>query len=425
MRKASADAPKQVQIFHWLPAAVILCLATGLATGAALRPHVAEPVVAMLIEICDIAGTMWVNAIRMTVIPLIVPLLIASIAGAQSGRSVGRMGLVTVGLFYGLLVGVVAISAVLAPIAFNDLKIDPADAALLRSTAIATTVPAGDAGLGAWLKTLIPTNPIKAAADGAMLSLVLFSLAFGFATLFSPADVRTRVLSAANTLSSVMLVLIQGVLIVAPLGVFGLTVMVGAKLGGAAFSALGFYVAVSSSIMLAATVLLILLGIVAGRMPPRRYLAGAAPSMLIAAGTSSSLSSLPAMIEGALDQWRLRGEVVGFVLPLAASTFKFIAGASWVFNATFIAALYGMPLAPSGVLLIAVYAVLMNATIPGVPGGSLITISPVFVAIGLPMEGLAIILAVNPLVDRFGTVANVAANMAVAAIVARVTTGRA
>ena len=127
------------------------------------------------------------------------------------------------------------------------------------------------------------------------------------------------------------------------------------------------------------------------------------------------------MIEGARDHWRLREDVIGFVLPLAVSTFKLGSGSTWVVNALFVSILYGIHLTSGQMVLLVIYSVLMNATIPGIPGGGIIASSPLFIAVGLPIEGLAILLAVNPIVDRFNIVTNVTADMTVAAIVGRIT----
>ena len=403
------------------PVAVIASLIVGLAAGMVLRNSQGSPTVASFINVCDVIGTMWVNAIRMTVIPLVIPLLIGAVASSRSSRAVGRLGLYAGMLFLGSLTVFAVGTVLLAPIAFSGLHIDPQATAALRSAASTTSLPTGDASFGAWLKDLIPTNPIKAAADGSLLSLVVFALMFGFATLGAPPAIRARALELVATLREIMLLMIQAILKLAPIGVFALTLVVGAKLGGTAFSALSYYVAVECGAMAIATILLCTVAITWGQLPPRQFFRGASPAMLIAAGTSSSLSSLPAMIEGARDEWKLHEDVTGFVLPLAASTFKLSTATSWVVNATFISLLYGIHLTVGKTAVLLAYTVLMNATIPGIPGGGIIAASPLFLALGLPIEGLAILLAVNPLVDRVATVCGVTGDMTVAAIIGRLT----
>ena len=401
------------------PLLVLAALIFGLATGLALKTLAPSPAQAFTVEAFDVVGTLWVSAIRMTVIPLIMSILIAAIVGARNGGTVGRLGLAAGGLFFGLLVVFAGAAALTAPALFSGLHIDPTATAALRAQASATALPTGDGSIAGWLKALVPTNPVKAAADGAMLPLVVFTLALGFTAAASPVLIRERVSLFVETLSALMLQMIQAIIAAAPIGVFALTVVVGAKLGGAAFGALGYYVLVGSGAHFAGAVLLCGIGMLGGGMSPRKFFAGAGEALAIAMGTSSSLSALPAMIEGARDRWRLRETISGFVLPLAASTFKLTAANGWVFNATFVAMLYGIHLSGEQIALLVGYTVLMNPTIPGIPGGGIIAISPMFITLGLPVEGLAILLAVNPIVDRFSTLGNISADMAVAAILDR------
>ena len=167
------------------------------------------------------------------------------------------------------------------------------------------------------------------------------------------------------------------------------------------------------------TVALCALAIVVGRLPVRRFFAGALPAQLTALSTSSSLASLPAMIEGARDQWALREDVIGFVLPLAVSTFKPASAISWPVISLFVATLYGIHLGPAQLVLIAAYVLLLNPTIPGIPAGGFIVIAPLLTAVGLPLEGLAIALAVAAITDRFNTLFNVTADMAVVVMFGR------
>ena len=401
-----------------LPVLVIASLFCGLTTGTILRGMPPSGAVAAVVDGFDVIGTMWVNAIRMTVIPLVVPLLIGAIAGAKSGREAGRLGLSTIGAFVGLVAMLAIAAALTSPLLFSGLHIDPALSAALREATASTEIPKGDASVGGWLKALIPANPIKAAADGSMLSIIIFAVAFGFASLAAPDDARRRAVILCSTISGIMLIIVQAVLLIAPIGIFALTLVVGAKVGGTVFTAMGYFIGVQFFFMVIVVVALLALTVLLGRMGVGRMAKGVMPPMLVAAGTSSSLSALPAMIDGARDVWRLPERVYGFVLPLAVSTFKPTSGYSWVINVFFVATLYGVPFGPAQLALAAGYATLFNATIPGIPGGGMIAITPMLLALGLPIEGLAILIAINPIVDRFTTIGNVAADMAITAILA-------
>lgn len=400
---------------HW---AVITSLVFGFTAGAFLRSMTVANWVGPTVDVFDVVGTMWVNAIRMTVIPLIVPLLIGSIAGARSSRAAGRLGMTVIAAFLALVAALAVTAALAAPLLFSGLHIDPAMTAALRTSVASTVLPTGDASLGGWFKALIPTNPIKAAADGKMLSIIVFAVAFGFATLAAPEDLRQRVIGFTRTLSAIMLIVVQGVLLLAPAGVFALTLVVGARVGGTAFAVMGYYVGVQFISAITLVVALFAMTIFWARLAPDRALRGSAPAILVAAGTSSSLSALPAMIDGARDGWKLPEKIYGFVLPLAVSTFKPAAAYVWVFGAFFVARLYGIAFGPAQLALAVGYSVLFNSTIPGIPSGGLIVISPLFLALGLPLEGVAILLAISPITDRFSTIGNVASDMAVTAVIA-------
>lgn len=419
MRAKAAPPTKRTRRYsQYLPALVIGSLAIGLSAGAVLRTMPPSSTGTALVDALDVIGTMWVSAIRMTVIPLIVPLLIGSIAGARSGRDAGRLGLKTIGAFV-LLVATLAVAAAFAaPLIFSGLHIDPTMTAALRDSVTQTALPTGDASLGGWFKALIPTNPIKAAADGTMLSIIVFALAFGFATLAAPDDVRERVVVFSHSLTAIMLIIVQAVLLIAPIGIFALTLVIGARVGGTVFTAMGYFIVVQMLVAALVIIVLLTLTIILGKISLSTAIRGVTPPLLVAAGTSSSLAALPAMIEGVRDVWKLPEKIYGFVLPLSVSTFKPTSGYSWVFNVFFIGMLYGVPFGPAQLALAAGYSALFNATIPGIPGGGMIAITPMLLALGLPVEGLAILIAINPIVDRFTTIGNVAADMALTSILA-------
>ena len=270
----------------------------------------------------------------------------------------------------------------------------------------------------AWLTSLIPANPIAAAATGAMVPLIVFTLLFALAIARSPAPSRTAMLGFFRALADAMLVMVRWIISLAPIGIFALVLPLAAHVGAGLAGAIGFYVAAYSIGCLFVIALLYPVVAVFGGIPIRRFARAALPAQLIAFSSSSSIASLPALVESAEHGLGLPKRVTGFVLPLAVSTFKPTAGYAWVFNVFFVATLYGIPFGPAQLALAAGYSVLFNATIPGIPGGGMIVISPMLLALGLPLEGLAIMMAVNPITDRFSTIGNVAADMAMTAILA-------
>ena len=151
----------------------------------------------------------------------------------------------------------------------------------------------------------------------------------------------------------------------------------------------------------------------------RRFARAALPAQLIAFSSSSSIASLPALVESAERGLGLPARVTGFVLPLAVSTFKIAAPLSWTVGALFVGWFYGIPLHATAIATIAIAAVFLSFAVPGIPRGAFIMLTPLFLAIGLPVEGIGILIAVDAIPDTFSTVLNVTGDLAAAALVAR------
>jgi Na+/H+-dicarboxylate symporter len=368
-------------------------------------------------------GTMWVSAIRMTVIPLVVSLLITGVASATDVGAIGRLGGRTLVVFVLLLAVVAAIVMPLAPTLFALLP--------LPSTAGARpTLPAGAADaasqlsaaqtqtFGAWLTSLIPSNPIAAAANGAMVPLIVFTLILAVAIARSPDATRVPLVTLAGALGDAMLRVVRWVVLVAPIGVFALVLPIAVHLGGSVAGAIGVYILAYSLASVAVVLLTYPIVALFGGIPIGRFARAALPSQLIAFSSSSSIASLPALIESGERGLALPPRVTGFVLPLAVSTFKLAAPVSWTIGALFVGWFYGIPLHARELATVAFAAVFLAFAAPGVPRGAFIMLTPLFLAIGLPAEGIGILIAVDALPDTFATVLNVTGDLAAAAIVA-------
>ena len=371
-------------------------------------------------------GTLWVNAIRMTVIPLVVSLLITGIASATDVGAIGRLGGRTLVVFGLLLAATAALVIPLAPTLFALLPFPS------TGGGAKPTLPAGAAeaasqlssggqnpSFGAWLTSLIPSNPIAAAASGAMVPLILFTLILAIAIARSPESTRTPLLGLARAAGDAMLRVVRWVVLAAPIGVFALVLPLAAHLGGAVAGAIGVYVAAYS--LASVVVILLVYPVVAlfGGIPIGRFARAALPAQLIAFSSSSSIASLPALIESGERGLALPSRITGFVLPLAVSTFKLAAPVSWTIGALFVGWFYGIPLPARELATVAFAAVFLAFAAPGVPRGAFIMLTPLFLAIGLPAEGIGILIAVDALPDTFATALNVTGDLAAAALVAR------
>jgi len=379
---------------------------------------------ASLIRVADAfapIGTLWVNGIRMTVIPLVVSLLITGVASVSDIKSIGRLGGRTLLTFLLLLVGV---AAVMIPVALATFALLPPHGALqLPPGAVeaANEISAGGQAqtFSTWLVSLLPANPIAAAASGAMMPLILFTLLLALAIARSPEASRQTLTRFFRALSDAMLILVRWIILAAPLGVFALVLPLAVHAGATLAGAIGFYVVAYSVASIAATLLLYPVVAIAGRIPMRHFARAALPPQLIAFSSSSSIASLPALVETAEKNLQLPERVTGFVLPLAVTTFKIAAPVAWTIGALFIGWFYGVPLPASSIATIAFAAVFLAFAGPGIPRGAFIMLTPLFLTIGLPAEGIGILIAVDAIPDVFSTVLNTTGHLVAAVLVAR------
>jgi proton glutamate symport protein len=399
---------------------VLLALITGLAlgVGVSVTDSAALDTVARVIEPL---GTLFVNAIRMTIIPLVVSSLIVGVATAPDARTIGRLGGRAL-LFMLVCLSIACTLGVLAagPI-FSMLTIDPAASAALRASASASasaapTAAASMPSFGQWLATLVPANPIKAAADGAMLPVIIFSLVFGIALTHIAADRRAAVVQLMQGILDASITVVHWVLKLAPLGVFALAVPLAAKLGLGAAGALAAYIAVVSLLTTLLIVLLYPVAVIGGRMSLRAFAKAALPAQAMAFSGRSSLAALPAMITATRDTLNLPPQIAGFLVPLLTATFRIGAGVGQTVPIVFIAFLYGIPLGASQLATIALTAVVVSFSVPGIPGGTIIAMVPVLMSAGLPIEGAGIMLGVDTIPDMFRTTANVTGDMTAAVV---------
>lgn len=392
---------------------VLLALAIGVAVGIAIAASGNPSLVAAADFIAPI-GTLWVNAIRMTVIPLVISLLITGVASAADVRSVGRLGGRTLLVFLSLLAFVALCVMPLVYAIFSFLPRHQAELPPGFATALAERQT-----FGKWLPSLLPPNPFAAAASGDMLPLILFTLLFALAVAQTPERARTTLVGFFQALVEAMLTLVRWVIWVAPAGVFALIVPLAAHAGGSIAGVFGFFIIAYSLACVLVIALLYPAVRVASGVPMRRFARAALPPQLIAFSSSSSIASLPALIESAERQLEIREEIVGFVLPLAASMFKIAAPLSWTVGAFFIGWFYGIPLGVGQMAIIALAALFLAFAAPGVPRGGFIMLTPLFLAIGLPAEGIGILIAVDAIPDTFASALNSTGHLAAVTIVGK------
>jgi Na+/H+-dicarboxylate symporter len=400
------------------PLRVIVALIAGLAAGAALRATPAS-VVHDVASGIEVAGTIWVNAIRMTVIPLVVSLLVVGIATPRDSRRIGRLGITALVFFFTALSAIAVVMLIITPPVFAGLELDPASVAAVRESVAVPETPATIPGVRDWILTLVPANPIRAAADTSLLALIVFTVAVAFALTRIAEELRSVVVSFFRAVADAMLILVGWIFALAPIGVFALTLTLGRRMGLDLGWAITFYIIYNCLALIVVGVAMYPLASVLGGVSIRAFARAAAPAQVVAFTTRSSLASLPAMISGARERLALSSEITGFVLPLAVSVYKIASPAYWVGAALFVGKLYGIDLSFADLVLVSVASVVLAVSAPGIPGGGLLIMTPLYIQIGLPVAGLGILIAIDFIPDIFKTLANVTGDMAAATIIAR------
>jgi len=399
---------------------VLIALVAALAIGVAIAAS-GNPTLLGLVDAVIPIGTLWINAIRMTVIPLVIALLITGVASASDVKSIGRIGSRTLVVFIALLIGVAIVSGLVAPLVFGFLPHNIGSRPPLPPGAAEAAQQLGESGgaptLSAWLISLIPPNPIAAAANGAIVPLIIFTLLLGLAIAHSAPPARDRLVEFFAAFRDAMLTLVRWVIAVAPIGVFALLLPLAARSGATLVGGVGFYIVVYSVAQITATLVLYPVVAIFGHVPIRRFARAALPAQLIAFSSSSSIAALPALVEGAEGELGLSDRVAGFVVPLAVSMYKIAAPLSWTVGALFIAWFYGITLHVRELALIAVAGIFLTFAAPGVPRGAFLMLTPLFLAVGLPAEGIGILIAVDTIPDLFSTTFNVTGDLAAAALV--------
>jgi Na+/H+-dicarboxylate symporter len=401
---------------------VLLALGAGLGAGVAVSASGSDTL-QQAVGWIEPVGTIWVNALRMTIVPLVVAGLVVGAASSSDARAIGRLGGRAFVLFLLMLIAAATFTVIVAPPLFDRLPLDPAAVASLRASAGGAATAADAAATGfpdfrRFFIELVPANAFRAAADGAILPLIVFSLALGFAAARIGESLRLPFVAVFRGLFDAMLELIRWILELAPIGVFALALPLATRLGIAAAGAVIYFIVIVCGLCVIAIAALYPLAAALGRVSPRRFARAVAPPQSIALSARSSLASLPVMIENGRDHLGFPPVITNFFLPLSASTFRFGSGIGIACGVLFVARLYGIDLNAIQLATIALTTVLVTFSVPGVPGGSILIMAPVLQSVGVPPEGIGILLGVDTIPDMFRTAANVTGTMAAATILA-------
>lgn len=400
---------------------VLVALIAGLLAGAAAQAW-GIPGGTGTVALVEGLGQLWLNALRMTIIPLVFALLVTGIASIADAAATGRLALKAVVVFAVLLVGA-TVYGILASEGLHALwPIDPEGGRLLLAGAgddAAVRANVGGGGLTAFLTSLAPANPIRAAADDAILGIVVFAIVFGFATTRLSARLRQPLTVFFEAVAETMIVIVHWVLLAAPVGVFALSLGVGLRAGLGAAGVLGHYIAIVVLALVGLILLTYVVAVLWGRVSLGRFARAAAPAQVVAFSTQSSLACLPVMVERARDRLGVSAATAGLVLPLAVAVFRITSTVANLAVCIYVAHLYGIPLSPGVLIAGGVTALAISVGTVGLPGqvSFFASIAPIAIVMGLPLEVLPLLLAVEVVPDIFRTIGNVTADLAAARIV--------
>jgi Na+/H+-dicarboxylate symporter len=347
-------------------------------------------------------------------------LLVTGIAATAQAASAGRLAGRAIGLYLAMMTASAVLAALLTPLLLQLAPIPVESAARLRGALADLGAVPPAPKLGDFIAAVVPANVVKAAAESSFLSLIVFTLVFAFALLKAPAEARDLLVRFFTALRDVMLIVIDWVLWIAPLGVGALALVVGARAGSGAFGALIHYILIVSAIGWIITIAAYPLAIIGGRVGAGRFVRAILPSQAVAVSTQSSLGSLPAMLEGARDLG-VSVRTAGVTLPIAVAILRATGPAMNLAVAIYVATWFHVAIPPAIMVTAVIVATLTSLGSVSLPGSVsfLSAISPIASAIGAPVAPLGLLVAVETLPDITRTLGNVTMDVATTVLLAR------
>ena len=371
----------------------------------------------------EFVGELFLKCLKMIIVPLIATSIISGMAGISTAGNLGRMGAKTFSYYMStsllsILTGLLLVNLIQPGVGAQlGLRLSP-DERLAESVARFGDSPV--AAVQRLLLDIVPSNPIAAMAEGNILQLVFFSLLLGFFIRKLPDPMRGPLTGLFQSVFQTMMKLTHFVLLFAPVGVFALVANVVATTGLEVFKDLGLYtLTVFCGLVIHAVVILPAILLLVGRTGPVAHAQAMAPALLTAFSTSSSSATLPVTMESLEQRAKVPNRVTSFVTPLGATVNMDGTALYECVAAMFIAQAYGIELGFGQQLLVVITALMASIGAAGIPMAGLVMISVILTAVGLPLEGLGLILAVDRVLDMCRTAVNVWSDSCGAAVVAR------
>lgn len=408
-----------------LPWQILLALVAGVLAGLAFPQGTTLPGGFSPYGLFEFLGALFLRALQMVVVPLLMGSIISGVAGVGSSRGLGRLFGKTFAWYIStslaaILTGLLLVNLIQPGLSGGravgpQLGLDAADAGLSASL---QEQDAGD--LVGIIQRMVPDNPVAAAAQGQMLPLIFFGILFGIAVGGLGPEQRARQLGFWDSLFAVMMRVTGWVIRAAPLGIFGLMAKLTAATGFGAFRSLALYgLTVLAGLVIHGALTLPLLVRLVGRLPAWRHTRIMAPALLTAFSTRSSSATLPLTMDRIENGAGVSNRVSSFVLPLGATINMDGTALYECVAALFIAQAYGVELGVVAQAVVVLTSLLASIGAAGIPAAGLVMMSIVLDSVGLPLEGIALILAIDPVLDMCRTTVNVWSDSCGAVVIAR------
>ncbi|MDH5473783.1 MAG: dicarboxylate/amino acid:cation symporter [Gammaproteobacteria bacterium] len=406
---------------HWQ-----ILIALGLAVLAGLTTGTDAGVFDITFyQLYDFFGTLFLNALKMLIVPLIISSIIVGMMGIGSGERLGRLGGKTIAYYaitslLAILTGLIMVN-ITAPGIVDGLSVKEMIGLSAETEQVFANIDGKGAGdiVDVFLR-MVPVNIVSAAANGQMLGLIFFSLLFGYFLTRIKEPQGSVLRHFWQGVLDVMMEMTNWVMKFAPLGVFALVAKVIASSGIDVFKPLAvFFFTVIISLAIHFLLILPLILKTIAKVSPWRHFNAMSPALLTAFSTSSSSATLPVTIDCVEQRAGVSNNVSSFTLPLGATVNMDGTALYECVAAMFIAQAYGLELSFATQFMIVLIALLTSIGVAGIPSASLVAISIILGAIGLPLEGIGLILAVDRVLDMCRTAVNVFSDSVAAVVIAR------
>lgn len=405
---------------HWQ---ILIALALAVLTGLFFEPTLSVFGVSLL-AILKFIGTLFLNALKMLIVPLIMASIISGMM-SLGGDTLGRLGTKTI-LYYAttslvaILIGLFFVNLFHPGIVDGEPARDMIGLSADTESVVSKVGAKGSADIAEVLLRMVPPNIVTAAANGQMLGLIFFSLIFGF--FVSKLDGKAAQVHRAfwQGLLDIMMMMTDLIMKFAPLGVYALVTKVVLVSGAEAFEPLAlFFVTVLLALAVHLLIFLPLVLRFLARVSPTKHFKAMLPALLTAFSTSSSSATLPITMDCVEQRAGVSNQVAGFTLPLGATINMDGTALYECVAAMFIAQAYGISLDITTQFTIVLIALLTSIGVAGIPSASLVAITIILAAIGLPLEAIGLILVVDRVLDMCRTAVNVFSDSCAAVTIAR------